>query len=193
MDGVSPRLVKLLPPALDDEQRAVYDAIVGGPRAQGPRPSSLTDDDGGLIGPFNAFLLQPRLGQPLQELGAAVRFQTSLSDRAREVAILVVAAARESSFEWYAHAAIGRRAGLTDDELAAIRENRPDRLTDDVERMVGETAYALVTWGDLDDDQYERVVAALGRPTLFEVLTLVGYYSLIALQLRVFRVEAPSG
>ena len=29
-------------------------------------------------------------------------------------------------------------------------------------------------------------------PALFELVTLVGYYSLLAVQLRVFRVDAPS-
>ena len=51
-----------------------------------PRAVDLVDEDGRLEGPFNAFLLQPRLGGPLQALGAAVRYGTSLSDRAREIA-----------------------------------------------------------------------------------------------------------
>src|SRR5215470_5307355 len=116
-DKVPPRLVKLTPESLDGEQRSLYDAIATGPRARGARAFPLTDRDGGLEGPFNAFLLQPRLGHALQALGSSVRFETSLTDRAREVAILVVAAARDSAFEWHAHAAIGRLIGLTDDEL----------------------------------------------------------------------------
>jgi 4-carboxymuconolactone decarboxylase len=58
--------------------------------------------------------------------------------------------------------------------------------------MVADTALALVTRGDLDDERFERAVALLGLPTLFELVTLVGYYSLLAVQLRVFRVGAPS-
>ena len=192
MDDVPPRLVKLPPQSLDDEQRALYDAIATGPRAQGPRAFPLTDGDGGLEGPFNAFLLQPRLGQALQALGSAVRFETSLSGRAREVAILVVAAAHDSTFEWYAHAAIARTIGLTEDELDALRAARFEVLPDEYERVVADTAHTLATRGDLDDEHYARATAVLGRPTLFELLTLVGYYSLLAVQLRVFRVGAPS-
>jgi 4-carboxymuconolactone decarboxylase len=192
MDDVPPRLVKLAPQSLDDEQRSLYDAIATGPRARGPRAFPLTDGDGGLEGPFNAFLLQPRLGQALQALGSSVRFETSLSGRAREVAILVVAATCDSAFEWYAHAAIGRRIGLTDDELDALRLARFDVLPDEYERVVADTARTLVSRGDLDDERYERATAVLGLPTLFELLTLVGYYSLLAVQLRVFRVGAPS-
>jgi alkylhydroperoxidase family enzyme len=186
-----PRLAKAAPSSLTPEQRAVYDAIAGGPRSQGPQLFRLRDEDGALEGPFNAFLLQPRVGHALQALGSALRYQTDLGDRAREVAILVVAVEQDSAFEWYAHEAIGRHVGLIEPELDALRDRRYELLTDPVERAVAETTHALVTAGDLDDDAYGRAVAALGRDGLFEVLTIVGYYATLALQLRVFRVGLP--
>src|SRR4051812_10200552 len=169
----APRLAKLAPTSLDDEQRAVYDAIAGGRRAQGPQLFRLVDDDGGLEGPFNAFLLQPRLGGALQALGGSVRYETSLSDRAREIAILVVSVHWDSAFEWYAHEAVGRHVGLTDDELAALRQGRYDGLPEP-ERVVAETTAALAAEGDLDDTAYDAAVAAVGRPGVFELTTLVG-------------------
>ena len=45
--------------------------------------------------------------------------------------------------------------------------------------------------GDLDDAEYAEAVGHLGPSGLFELLTLVGYYATLALQLRVFRVPAP--
>ena len=186
---MSARLGKLAPSALDAGQRAVYDAVAGGPRVTGP--FRLLDADGALEGPFNAFLLQPAVGHALQALGQAVRYETTLSDRAREIAILVVATGWDSAFERYAHEALGRRAGLTDEELAALRTGRFEVFGAETERIVAATAHALVARGDLDDDEYRRAVDALGLPALFEVLTLVGYYATIALQLRVFRVPAP--
>lgn len=185
-----PRLAKLRPEQLDDEQRAVYDAIAGGPRAQGPQLFRLRDDDGGLEGPFNAFLLQPQLGLALQEVGSAVRYRTAMSDRAREIAILVVSQHWDSSFERYAHEAVGRHVGLTEGELAALGEQRYDALPAD-ERLVAETTQRLCSDGDLDDTAYAEAVAGLGASGLFELLTLVGYYATLALQLRVFRVTAP--
>jgi 4-carboxymuconolactone decarboxylase len=187
----SPRLAKLPPDSLDDAQRALYDAIAGGPRAQGPQLFRLLDEDGRLEGPFNALLLQPRLGDALQALGAAVRYATTLSDRAREIAILVVAAQWHSEFEQYAHEAVGRAAGLTDTELAALRDGRFDVLTGD-EALVARTTRLLAVDGDLDDDAYRQAVEALGVVRVFELSTLVGYYATLALQLRVFRVAAPT-
>jgi 4-carboxymuconolactone decarboxylase len=184
------RLPKFEPTALDAEQRSLYDAIAGGRRAQGPQLFRLADADGRLEGPFNAFLLQPRLGSALQALGASVRYDTGLDDRCREIAILVVAAHWRSDFEWHAHEAVGRAAGLGDAELAALREGRHAELAGR-ESVVARTAAALVTRGDLDDAEYGEAVGHLGPAGLFELLTLVGYYATLALQLHVFRVQAP--
>jgi 4-carboxymuconolactone decarboxylase len=186
------RIKKLDPSCLDDEQRSLYDAIAGGRRAQGPQLFRLTDEDGRLEGPFNAFLLQPRLGSALQALGSAVRYDTGLDDRCREIAILVVAAHWRSGFEWYAHEAVARSAGLGDAELAAIRDGRHGEL-DGREAVVARTVAALAGRGELDDAEYREAVGEVGVTGLFELLTLVGYYATLALQLRVFRVPAPEG
>ena len=185
-----PRIPKLAPSSLDDEQRALYDAIAGGRRAEGPQLFRLVDDDGCLEGPFNAFLLQPRLGSALQALGASVRYDTGLGNRCREIAILAVAAHWRSGFEWYAHEAVARAAGLGDGELAAVHVGSDAPLAGR-EAVVARTARALLERGDLDDAEYLAAVGHLGPGGLFELLTLVGYYATLALQLRVFRVPAP--
>jgi len=187
-----PRLAKLQPVELDDRQRALYDDIAEGRRSEGAQVFRLVDEQGRLEGPFNAFLLQPALGSALQALGAAVRYDTSLSDRSREIAILVVAAACDCEFERYAHEAHGRAVGLTDTELAAVRASTYDVLPAPAERVVARTVDALARRGDLDDESYAAVVDSVGLPATFELLTLVGYYRALALQLRVFRVTAPS-
>ena len=184
------RIPKFEPASLDAEQRSLYDAIAGGRRADGPQLFRLADEDGRLEGPFNAFLLQPQLGSALQALGASVRYDTGLDDRCREIAILVVAAHWRSAFEWYAHEAVGRAAGLGDADLAAVREGRHAALAGR-ESVIARTAAALVARGDLDDAEYREAVDHLGPAGLFELLTLVGYYATLALQLRVFRVPPP--
>jgi alkylhydroperoxidase family enzyme len=186
------RIPKLSPSALDDEQRSLYEAIAGGRRAQGRQLFRLVDEEGCLEGPFNAFLLQPRLGAALQALGSSVRYDTGLDDRCREIAILAVATHWRSDFEWYAHEAVSRSLGLGDAELAAVRDGRQDALAGR-EAVVARIAAALLTRGDLDDAQFREAVENLGTEGLFELLTLVGYYSTLALQLRVFRVPAPDG
>jgi 4-carboxymuconolactone decarboxylase len=185
------RLAKFAPAQLDGEQRALYDAITGGRRAHGRQAFRLVDGAGRLEGPFNAFLLQPKLGSALQALGASVRYETALDDRCREIAILIVALHWHSEFEWHAHEAVGRSVGVSDADLAALRGRHYDDL-DPAAAAVARTVDALARAGDLSDDEYAAAIAAVGPDGLFELLTLVGYYATLALQLRVFRVFAPS-
>jgi alkylhydroperoxidase family enzyme len=171
----------------------VYAAIAGGPRAAGPQAFRLLDDAGRLEGPFNAMLLAPGVGLAVQALGAAVRYETTLSDRCREIAILALAAARRCEFEWYAHERVGRLVGLTDDEMKAIRTGQPPGFASATEVTTYDTVVVLVANGDLDDDQFARAGDVLGLAQLGELVTLVGYYDLLALSLRIFRTALPDG
>ena len=182
------RLARLQHPLRNEDQERLYASITSGPRGGAQGPFALVDDTGALTGPFNAMLLQPELGGALQALGTAVRFQGTLPGRSREPAILIVAAHWWSTFEQHAHEAAGRLAGLAEAELAAVRAGREPDLADPAERAAVRAARALVRAGDLDDEEYAGTVAELGEAGVFELTTLVGYYAMLALQLRVFRV-----
>ncbi|MFC4114910.1 carboxymuconolactone decarboxylase family protein [Nonomuraea zeae] len=106
------RLRRTPPHQLSPEARALYEKITSGPRGR-----FMVDPEGGLTGPFNAMLLSPPVGDPLQELGAAIRYRSSLTDRSRELAILVVAGHQDSAFEQAAHEPIARDLGVTEEQL----------------------------------------------------------------------------
>jgi 4-carboxymuconolactone decarboxylase len=188
---VPTRVQPLHPADLTAEQAEVYDHIAGGPRAAGPRLFAMTDAEGRLNGPFNAMLLSPRVGDALQGLGAAVRYGTSLSDRVREMAILAVATAWDSGFERYAHEAVGRAAGLTDDEIVALRDPAALRPADPTEAAALDVVRALLERSDLDDDEWASARSLLGTDEIFELTTLVGYYTTLALVMRTHRVGPP--
>lgn len=185
------RLPHPTPAELDDAQRAVYDEIVGGPRGSGP--FRLTDDDGRLQGPFNAMLVNPDLGLSLQRLGADIRYRSTLEAREREIAILALARARDSDFEWYAHERVGLVAGLTPDELDELDAGATPHSLSHRERVVLAATRSLLEHGDLDDATFDEAVAVLGLRTLADLITLVGYYDLLALSLRTWRVPLPAG
>lgn len=187
------RLPWFAPQDLDPPARALYDAIAGGPRAQGARAFPLTDEDGRLNGPFNAMLVSPEVGTALQELGAAIRYRTSLGARAREIAILEVSVLRRCSFEWYAHERVGRQAGLTGEEIAALHAARDAPSFTAEESLVRELARTLLRERDLDDAAFARAEQALGTRVLMELIALVGYYDLLALSLSVWRTPLPAG
>lgn len=190
---MQPRVHPLHPSELSAEQRAVYDRIAGGPRASGPQLFALTDDQGRLNGPFNAMLLSPALGDALQSLGSAVRYDTSLTDRIREMAILAVATAWGSDFERYAHEAVGKAAGLTEEEVQALRDLHSLQPADPREAMSLDVVRALLQRADLSDEEWAQAQETLGESGIFELTTLVGYYSTLALLLRTQRIGAPLG
>lgn len=182
------RIPRPAPAELDAEQRRLYEAITSGTRAGGPGAADLTDEHGRLAGPFNAMLLNPPIGDALQRLGAAVRYRGRLTDRSRETAILAVAAHWECAFEWRTHAPIAARLGLSRSQLDALRGGDDVDFEDAEESVVLRTTRHLLRDRDLDDDRYWETAGILGADRLFELTTLVGYYSTLALQMRVFAV-----
>lgn len=180
------------PEEMDPEERHLYETITGGVRASQARLSPLVDEEGCLLGPFEAMLRSPRIGGALQGLGAAIRYECSLGRRVTEMAILAVAARWGSSYELYVHERTGRAEGLSDKEIAQLRAGEPPELTDPVERAAMLVIGAVLRDGDLGDDDYREALGQLGERGIFELTTLAGYYSTLALQLRVFRVALPA-
>lgn len=184
------RCAKLLPADLDPAQRDLYQSILGGPRAHQTNSVPLVDASGCLEGPFNAFLLQPVVGQSLQALGSSLRYSTRLPDRAREIAILVVAAHTDAAFERYAHEPIAKSLGLTSSEVTDLRAGDFDNLAPD-DAVIARATSEMLTRVDLADESFGDLQGRIGTEQIFELTALVGYYYLLALQLRVFRVSLP--
>jgi 4-carboxymuconolactone decarboxylase len=176
---------------MDAEQVALYRAIVGGRRGQGPQHFPLVAADGCLTGPFNAMLLSPSLGGAVQALGAAVRFQGTLTRRERELAVLAVAAHWGSRFEWGAHAGIALDAGLSNAQLAAVLAGHPVPGCTPHEAALLAWVRELVRGWRAGEAAFDQARGALGLPAAYEAAVLVGYYSLLALLLRVFDGEHP--
>ena len=181
------------PRDLDEAGRAVYEHLLHGPRAGGVRAFPLTDDEGRLHGPFNAMVLAPSVGDALQELGGTIRYRTSLSPRAREIAILTVAVHHGSTFETWAHTLVGARVGLAEEELADLRAGRVPTTCSDEERLVAGTVTQLLTDRALDDDAFAAARDRLGITGVLELCTLVGYYQLLDLILSVAETPLPEG
>jgi alkylhydroperoxidase family enzyme len=187
------RLPWLAPNDLDPEQRRLYDSIVAGPRASGPRPTSLTDARGRLHGPFNALLLDPVVGEAVQGLGSVLRYSTKLEDRTREIAILVTAAAGRSNYEWHIHSALARAAGLHEGQLASILVGEMPSSLSETEALVWRVTRDLVTVGDLGEELFDEARATIGLTLLMDLVILVGYYELLSRSIRVWRTPLPDG
>jgi 4-carboxymuconolactone decarboxylase len=182
------RLEPLRPEAMTEAQRALYDALLSGKRGSG-----LTAADGSLIGPFNAMLRNPHVGNRVQSLGEALRFETSLSRRVIEIATLVVGAHWRAQFEWWAHERLARQAGLSEAVIAAIKRGERPVLEDASEATAYSVASEMYRTQRLSDATYARAVEHFGQAGVFELLSLIGYYTLVSLILNGFDVPLAAG
>ncbi|MRG70769.1 carboxymuconolactone decarboxylase family protein [Alphaproteobacteria bacterium HT1-32] len=186
------RILPPLPEEMSAEQRAMYDDIVNGPRSQGRR-SPFIDDEGRLQGPFGMWNVAPNVGDAVQNVGVAVRYNTSLNDRLREIGILAVGAAFQANYEWYAHAPLAVKAGVAEAQLATLKAgDMPDGLGED-EQLAVQLARELVFDRTASEATMTAVIACLGEPATVELVVLIGYYSLLCMTLNAFDVEVPAG
>src|ERR1700722_2745591 len=186
-----PRLDLIAPAELAPAQRALYDAITGGPRASQAGTVPITDEAGRLLGPFAVMLLTPEVGNAMQQVGAKIRFAAALTARERELAILTVAGVLGSDFERLAHEPAARKLGLTRHQVNAVLTGRvPDGLTGE-EALVCRLARVMTAERTLSDEDYNAGLSVLGRERLADLTWLVGYYSALALSLAVFRPFLP--
>ena len=177
----SSRLVPMTPDTLDEDQRALYDAVVESPRAQLPLFQKFgMREDGSLAGPFDAWLRTPALGKLLERVGMGLRELTTLPPAAREVAILVVGAAWRATFEWFAHSLMAKGLGVPDAVIDDIGRQRRPQIDDPAMLAAHDVAHELVHERAITDATYERAVAILGERGLVEVVCNIGYYQMIS-------------
>lgn len=175
------RFPVLTPETMNEEQRAVADAIQSGPRGAGLR------------GPFNALLRSPQLCDLVQRVGAYVRFGSSIPAPLNELAICMAGRKWGAQYEFYAHRRLGIDAGLNPTILDAIAlGRRPADMSAD-ETLVYEFVSELLSTGQVSDRSYNPVLDRFGERGAMDLVGAVGYYSLVSMVLNVAQVPLPEG
>ena len=174
------RMPALAPEAMSVEQRAVYDAILAGPRKI-------------VEGPLAVWLHSAGLAEHAQALGAFCRFGTSLPPILSELAILVTGAHWQAGFEWHVHAPIAQAAGVPEAAIAAIKAGETVILADPAAQAVYDLAQELWATRAVSDPVYQRAVSALGARGTVELVGILGYYGLISMTIKAFHVPVPPG
>jgi 4-carboxymuconolactone decarboxylase len=170
---------------LGPEGQQLWDSIIG------TRGDSVVTAEGGLSGPFNAFVTAPGAGQRLSSLGATLRFETSIERRLTEVAIITIGARWQAEFEWWAHARMAREHGVPDAVVDAIGRGEDPPFEADDERAVYAAAHELGQTGHLSQAAYDAAHRVVGDTGMVELVALCGYYSLISFLLNAFAVPLP--
>ena len=187
------RLPIIQPQAFTPAQQRIFDSITGGKRSAVSVTGSPLTSDGGLRGPFNALLYSPAIGDAVQRVGEAVRFEGTLSPQLRELAILTVAAEWQAHYEWWAHERIARDVGVGEALIAGVKAGALPASADPQEQMIHAFAREVIEHHHVSDDRYAAAVATFGETAVVELVLLLGYYTLIAMTLNVFAVPLPPG
>jgi 4-carboxymuconolactone decarboxylase len=151
----------------------------------------LTAGRGRILGPYKIWIHSPTVAGGMEKIGTFLNKHSSLSKREVEIGILVIAQHWQGDYVRAAHIREGKAAGLTQETIDAILGGADPKLSDPHERAVHRFAAALVSRTKLSDAEFGEIEQALGREGIAEVLVLLGYYTSVALGMKVHEVPIP--
>jgi 4-carboxymuconolactone decarboxylase len=176
------RLPALPMDQLTTAQQAIVEAINSGPRGRFSNE-----------GPFAVFLHAPTFGMLAQQLGGHLRFKTSVPPRLSELAILCTGRFWKAQFEWYAHARIAVKQGVSEATIRDIHAGRAPKSAPRDEQAIYAFVTELYAKRRVSNATYARVHKLLGDTGMVELTGILGYYVMISMILNVFRMPVPQG
>jgi 4-carboxymuconolactone decarboxylase len=168
---------------LDADGRAEFDALT----ARGG--ASLA----GLRGPGGLNLHDPRAAVFLNGLSRYLRFESGLSARVREVAILITAREHDQAFEWAMHETTALKEGVPAATIEAIRNNAATDGLDEGDALIVELGRQLFAQHKVEAALYARAKALLGERALVSLVMLMGNYAFVSAMLTAFDAQLQAG
>ncbi len=148
---------------------------------------------GAPTGPWIALLRSPELMKRTRGLSDYLRFESVVPGWLREFVILMTARQWGQNYEWNAHYVIAIDEGLSPDIARAIAEGRrPEGMVRE-EEILYEFCLELQRNHSVSDATYERAVERFGEQGVVEVVSLMGYYTMISMVLNTSRAPLPAG
>src|SRR5947208_7698365 len=164
---------------MTDAQRKAADEMIAGPRK-------------GVKGPFVPLLRSPELMDRLQKVGEYLRFQSSLDPRISELVMLAVSREWTQHFEWFVHVPLGRKAGISEDTIAALADGRrPSGMSED-EELAYDFCDELLRNKGVSETTYRRVVMRFGENGVIDMLGVAGYFTTVSMIMNVAHSPPPA-
>lgn len=118
-----------------------------------------------------------------------------LPRRDSELVILRVADNTGCAYEWGHHERLGRRAGLSAEEVARVRSGPEAPGWSPRQQLLLRAADEMHADGEIGDELWAALAAELDERLLIELCLLIGHYEMLAMTLNTLRVqpEAPAG
>ena len=166
--------------SIPEEHRAVFDEYV---KERGGVPAG---------GPGSVLLNAPEVAQRSSVLTSYLRGKTSLALRIRELAMLVAARENDCQYIWNAHAPLGRKAGLRDELVDALRDQKdlPSPAPD--EASVVNYGREFFQTHRVSQATFDAALGQFGVLGLTELTNLMGCYAMLAFNVNAFGVDLPA-
>ena len=175
-----PRFPQLTVEQLNEQQKPLGEQIL--------KVSSV-----GLGGPYNPLLRSPVLGQRMFDLLYYLRWNTSVPLRLNEFAILIIGRQWRSQVEWFAHAPLAIKAGLSPEIVADLKANkRPANMKPD-EAVVYDFVTELSAKRQVSDATFKRAKELLGEQQVVDLTAVAGTYVTVAMVLAMAEEGVPPG
>ena len=147
----------------------------------------------GLAGPYNPMMRSPVLGQKLFDLFAYLRWDTSVPVKLNEFAIIIIGRQWRSQVEWFAHAPLAQKAGLSREIIAELKANkRPSNMAED-EAVVYDFVTELTTTKKVSDETYARAKKIFSDQQIVDLTAVAGNYVIVAMLLAMAEESTPPG
>jgi 4-carboxymuconolactone decarboxylase len=159
-------------------QRDGYRFMVDGPR-------------GRLPGPYKVWVHNPKLMHAAAPLGQHFTpEQSSLTEREREIAVIIMTSRWHSAYPTAAHEKRGKEVGLPAATVEALVAGQPATFSDPREQVVYEMATALAGGRLVSQGLYDRAIKTLGHERITDIIVLMGYYTAVSLTMNFYDVPA---
>src|SRR3954452_17273300 len=175
-----PRFPQLTMDQLDEKQKPLGEQIM--------KISSV-----GIGGPYNPLMRSPVLGQRLFDLFHYLRWETSVPTKLNEFAILIIGRQWRSQIEWYAHAPLAQKAGLSPQIIAELKANqRPSGMAED-EAVGYDFVTEITTKKEVSDATYSRARKIFNDQQIVDLTSVAGCYVSVAMLLAMAEESTPPG
>jgi AhpD family alkylhydroperoxidase len=112
-----------------------------------------------------------------------------LPRRDTELVILRVAHVRDCAYEHEHHVRLGRRAGLSDGEIARVADGPQASGWTPREQALLQATDELLAHGDVADETWSRLQGELDTRSLIELVLLIGHYEMLAKAINTLRIQ----
>lgn len=183
MSDIKPRITHLPRAEWTDDAREVF-AFWGEPNAW---------EEGSKTNVMMVMANHPDLGKAYNIWGKHLLMSNTLATRYLELIILRVAWRVKSAYEWHNHVGYGLNAGLTLDEIAAIRDYPEDGGWNEQDAIVLRSVDELIDDGTLSDATWETLGKYFDKRQKMDLVFSIGHYVMTSWALSAFGVDIEGG